>query len=295
MDPQQRQWMAQEIARWRKNRLLPAAYCNFLAQLYDVPLEPQEEGANETVRSWADRIASMRTTTWMVVFIIFVLFCLIGFHFTAFAAPMQISVIAAPALLLAALAWSARKTSLRRSRWRALAACLWLSGGGWLVLKVQGWTAWWVPAAVWLVVSALLWLLCGMLARSGLMQGAGWLHAAAAYGGILRIVMPDLTLAESQWLWLPESALFVWMAWAVHRLSPKAAAGLLIASAGLWFMPEAVWTAARPWSQLAADQELLSFLLGKWIILWCSAFYFRKQWVKWIREHQTVQAAAADR
>lgn len=109
MDPQQRQWMAQEIARWRKNRLLPAAYCNFLAQLYDVPLDAQEEGSNETVRSWADRIASLRPTTWMVVFIIFVLFCIIGFHFTAFAAPMQISVIAAPALVLAALAWSGRK------------------------------------------------------------------------------------------------------------------------------------------------------------------------------------------
>lgn len=125
--------------------------------------------------------------------------------------------------------------------------------------------------------------------------GAGWLHAAAAYGCILEIAMTDLTLGESQWLWLPESALFVWMAWAVHRLSPRASAGLLIASAGLWFMPEAVWIAARAWNQLEADQELLSFLLGKWIILWCSAFYFRKQWVKWIREHQTVQAAAADR
>ncbi|GAC42950.1 hypothetical protein [Paenibacillus popilliae] len=295
MDPQQRQWMAQEIARWRKNRLLPAAYCNFLAQLYDVPLDVQEGGgSNETVGSWADRIASLRPMTWLVFFIIFVLFCIIGFHFTAFAAPMQISVIAAPVLVLAALAWSSRKTNLRRSRWLAFLACLTLSGGGWLVLQAQGWRAWW-PTVVWLVVSALLWLLGGLLARSGLMQGAGWLHAAAAYGCVLQIAMMDLTLGNSQWLWLPESGLFVWLAWAVHRLSPRASAGLLIASVGLWFMPEAAWAAARPWSQLEADQEMLSFLLGKWIMLWCSAFYFRKQWVKWIREHQTVQAAAADR
>ncbi|WII39308.1 hypothetical protein [Paenibacillus thiaminolyticus] len=294
MDPQQRQWMAQEIARWRKNRLLPAAYCNFLAQLYDVPLDAPEEGSNQPARSWADRIGSFRPMSWMVVFFIFVLFCIVGFYFTAFAAPMQIGVIAVPALVLTALAWRSRKTNLRRTRWRAQLACLTLSGGGWLVLQAQGWPAWW-PSVVWLVVSALAWLLCGMLARSGWMQGAGWLHAAAAYGCILQIAMTDLTLGESQWLWLPESALFVWMAWAVHRLSPRASAGLLIASAGLWFMPEAVWIAARAWSQLEADQELLSFLLGKWIILWCSAFYFRKQWVKWIREHQTVQAAAADR
>ncbi|MFL1674276.1 hypothetical protein [Paenibacillus dendritiformis] len=294
MDPQQRQWMAQEIARWRKNRLLPAAYCNFLAQLYDVPLDAQEEGSKETARSWADRIASLRPASWMVVFIIFVLFCIIGFHFTAFAAPMQISVIAVPALVLAGLAWSSRKTSPQRTIWRALLASLTLSGGGWLVLQAQGWSAWW-PTVVWLVVCALAWLLCGMLAHSGLMQGAGWLHAAAAYRCVLQIAMTDLTLGESQWLWLPESGLFVWMAWAVHRLSPRVSAGLLIASAGLWFMPEAAWVAARAWSELQADQELLSFLLGKWIILWCSAFYFRKQWVKWIREHQTVQTAAADR
>jgi hypothetical protein len=294
MDPQQRQWMAQEIARWRKNRLLPAAYCNFLAQLYDVPLDAQEEGSKETARSWADRIASLRPASWMVVFIIFVLFCIIGFHFTAFAAPMQISVIAVPALVLAGLAWSSRKTSPQRTIWRALLASLTLSGGGWLVLQAQGWSAWW-PTVVWLVVCALAWLLCGMLAHSGLMQGAGWLHAAAAYRCVLQIAMTDLTLGESQWLWLPESGLFVWMAWAVHRLSPRVSAGLLIASAGLWFMPEVAWVAARAWSELQADQELLSFLLGKWIILWCSAFYFRKQWVKWIREHQTVQTAAADR
>lgn len=68
MDPQQRQWMAQEIARWRKNRLLPAAYCNFLAQLYDVPLDAPEEGSNQPARSWADRIASFRPMSWMVVF-----------------------------------------------------------------------------------------------------------------------------------------------------------------------------------------------------------------------------------
>ncbi|MFD3269114.1 hypothetical protein ACE3MS_03000 [Paenibacillus dendritiformis] len=294
MDPQQRQWMAQEIARWRKNRLLPAAYCNFLAQLYDVPLDAQEEGSKEPARSWADRIASLRPASWMVVFIIFVLFCIIGFHFTAFAAPMQISVIAVPALVLAGLAWSSRKTNPQRTNWRALLACLTLSGGGWLVLQAQGWSGWW-PTVVWLVVCALAWLLCGMLAHSGLMQGAGWLHAAAAYGCVLQIAMTDLTLGESQWLWLPESGLFVWMAWTVHRLSPRVSAGLLIASAGLWFMPEAAWVAARAWSELEADQELLSFLLGKWIILWCSAFYFRKQWVKWIREHQTVQTAAADR
>lgn len=294
MDPQQRQWMAQEIARWRKNRLLPAAYCNFLAQLYDVPLDAQEEGSKEPARSWADRIASLRPASWMVVFFIFVLFCIIGFHFTAFAAPMQISVIAVPALVLAGLAWSSRKTSPQRTIWRALLASLTLSGGGWLVLQAQGWSAWW-PTVVWLVVCALAWLLCGMLAHSGLMQGAGWLHAAAAYCCVLQIAMTDLTLGESQWLWLPESGLFVWMAWAVHRLSPRVSAGLLIASAGLWFMPEAAWVAARAWSELEADQELLSFLLGKWIILWCSAFYFRKQWVKWIREHQTVQTAAADR
>ncbi|TDL55663.1 hypothetical protein E2R60_08925 [Paenibacillus dendritiformis] len=294
MDPQQRQWMAQEIARWRKNRLLPAAYCNFLAQLYDVPLDAQEEGSKEPARSWADRIASLRPASWMVVFFIFVLFCIIGFHFTAFAAPMQISVIAVPALVLAGLAWSSRKTSPQRTIWRALLASLTLSGGGWLVLQAQGWSAWW-PTVVWLVVCALAWLLCGMLAHSGLMQGAGWLHAAAAYRCVLQIAMTDLTLGESQWLWLPESGLFVWMAWAVHRLSPRVSAGLLIASAGLWFMPEAAWVAARAWSELEADQELLSFLLGKWIILWCSAFYFRKQWVKWIREHQTVQTAAADR
>ncbi|WGU97077.1 hypothetical protein QJQ58_12890 [Paenibacillus dendritiformis] len=294
MDPQQRQWMAQEIARWRKNRLLPAAYCNFLAQLYDVPLDAQEEGSKEPARSWADRIASLRPASWMVVFFIFVLFCIIGFHFTAFAAPMQISVIAVPALVLAGLAWSSRKTSPQRTIWRALLASLTLSGGGWLVLQAQGWSAWW-PTVVWLVVCALAWLLCGMLAHSGLMQGAGWLHAAAAYGCVLQIAMTDLTLGESQWLWLPESGLFVWMAWAIHRLSPRVSAGLLIASAGLWFMPEAAWVAARAWSELEADQELLYFLLGKWIILWCSAFYFRKQWVKWIREHQTVQTAAADR
>lgn len=294
MDPQQRQWMAQEIARWRKNRLLPAAYCNFLAQLYDVPLDAQEEDSKEAARSWADRIASLRRASWMAVFIIFVFICIIGFHFTAFAAPMQIGVMAAPALVLTALAWSSRKTNLRRSRRWACMACLTLSVGGWIVLQAQGWASWW-PTAVWLVVSAHAWLLCGMLARSGWMQGVGWLHAAAAYGCVLQIAMTDLSLAESQWLWLPESGLFVWMAWAVHRLSPAVSTGLLIASAGLWFMPEAAWAAARAWSQLEADQQLLSFLLGKWVILWCCAFYFRKQWVKWIREHQTVQAAAADR
>ncbi|MCM3339689.1 hypothetical protein M3650_13890 [Paenibacillus sp. MER TA 81-3] len=295
MEPQQRQWMKQEIARWRSNRLLPEVYCDFLDRLYELPEKTSDTASSTTSpASWVERIVSMSAKRWFTVFFISALICIVGFYFTVFAPSMQISVVLCIALLSIFIAARGRKRKPARAKGYAIIGCAAGSAGGILILYMQGWSEWW-SVSICCMTAALLWLFSGWLIRSGWMQGMGWLGLALTYAQILRTAMTDITLLESQWLWLPECVLIVWLAWAVHRFSQSAAAGMLLGAIILWFMPELIWVNGLVSTQTVPDNELLFVLLVKLFIFFYFAYYFRKQWVKWLREHQTVKTTAMDR
>ncbi|MBN3525925.1 hypothetical protein [Paenibacillus apiarius] len=295
MEPQQRQWMNQEIARWRSNRLLPEVYCDFLDRLYELPETPPDPASTTTSQaSWMERIVSMSAKWWLTVFFISALICIVGFYFTFFAPSMQISVVLGIAILFIFIAVRIRKRGPARAKGYAVTGCAAATAGGMLILYLQGWNEWWI-VFIGCMAAGLLWLFSGWLVRSGWMQGAGWLGLALTYAQILRTAMTDVTLLESQWLWLPECVLIIWLAWAVHRFSKPVAAGMLLGAIILWFMPEMSWAAGLISRQVMPDIELLCVLLVKLFIFFFFAYYFRKQWVNWIREHQTVKKTAMDR
>jgi len=298
MDQKQRQWMSQEIARWRHNRLLPERYCEFLAQLYQLP-ESTEAAEPSAVsnRRFAEWLANLPAAKWLALFIISGLFCTAGFHFTAFDIPMQIGAVALFAFINYGLAvfnskYAAKKSKVQIAVFTSLGNAVSMLGAL-AILMLHQWLSWY-GVALWLIGAGLLWIITGLLLRRGGMQGFGWLLLAIAYAVILYSMGGELTLIETQWLWLPESLLFIWLAWVMHRVLPSASAGLLIASLIAWHMPEAAWLGRIITLKLNAGGEVLLFMLMKLFITFYMGYYFRQQWVKWIREHQTVQTTTMD-
>lgn len=302
MDQKQRQWMSQEIARWRENRLLPERYCEFLAQLYQLPkstaaAEKSEEAAvaNAHFSAWLNSLSAVK---WMALFFISGLFCAVGFYFTAFDFPMQIGAVVAFILLGYGLAVYKSKYARKKSKVQAaIFACLGnIAGilGSLAILILHEWMLWW-SLALWFIGAGLLWLIIGLLLNRSGMQVFGWLALAIAYAIILYSIGGELTLMEMQWLWLPESLLFIWLAWVVHHLFRSASVGLLLASVITLHMPEVAWLGRHIALRQNAGDEVLLFMLTKLFIMFYLGYYFRKQWVKWIREHQTVQTTTMDR
>lgn len=302
MDQKQRQWMSQEIARWRENRLLPERYCEFLAQLYQLSesttaAEKSEKAAPSKggVSAWLNGLSTVK---WMALFFISGLFCTVGFYFTAFDFPMQIGAVAAFTLLGYGLAVYKSKYAGKKSKVQAaICACLGNAAGilGSLAILILHERMLWWSLAFWLIGAGLLLLISGLLLRRSGMQGFGWLKLAIAYAIILYSIGGELTLVEMQWLWLPESLLFIWLAWVLHHRFPSASAGLLLASVITWHMPEISWLSRHIMLKLNPGDEVLLFMLTKLFIMFYMGYYFRKQWVKWIREHQIVQTITVDR
>lgn len=301
MDQKQRQWMSHEITRWRENRLLPERYCEFLARLYQLPeatIAPEKSGniASEVgVSAWLNSLSAVK---WMALFFISGLFCTAGFYFTAFDFPMQIGAVAAFIVLGYGLAVYKLKYAEKKSKLQAaICACLGNAAGilgSLAILILHEWMLWW-SLALWLIGAGLLWLITGLLLRRSGIQGFGWLTLAIAYAIILDSIGGELTLIDMQWLWLPESLLFIWLAWVLHHRSHSASAALLLASVITWHMPEVAWLGRHIALKLNPGDEVLLFMLAKLFIMFYMGYYFRKKWVKWIREHQTVQTITMDR
>lgn len=152
MDQKQRQWMSQEIARWRHNRLLPERYCEFLAQLYQLP--DSTEAAEPPNRRFAEWLVNLPVAKWLALFIISGLFCTAGFHFTAFDIPMQIGAVASFVLINYGLAvfnlkYAAKKSKVQIAVFTSLGNAVSMLGA-FAILMLHQWL-YWYSVSLWLL------------------------------------------------------------------------------------------------------------------------------------------------
>ncbi|MFD0672052.1 hypothetical protein [Cohnella sp. GCM10027633] len=268
-----RKALVAEIEAWRRGKLLPEHYCDFLVNLYlDDPNERPKGMVGNAVR----KIGQASGKHWLLTFAIFTVICFVVLHFSAFPLALQIGLTG---LVTASLIWSAGKLqeqSPRRAMMMAGTGCFFLLGAGYGICQLHGWTNNGGLVAL-LTICAIIWIVSGIALNALLLHGFGWIAAIVVYSLMLAEQAPNPSWFEVQIFWLPAALLFGWLSWFVHIRFKPIGTVLFATALLLWFMPEvysALYGIDEQWIQIE--------LLGKIVIAGFLMFRLRKQWMEWV-------------
>lgn len=272
-DDEKKKLIVKEIESWRRTKLLPEQYCDFLQNLYldDLANRPKSF-AGEAVR----KIGQATSKQWLLVFGIFALICLVVFYFSAFPLPLQIGLVAVASAGLTAGGVRWREKLPYRCFLLLGSGMLLMLGGGAAILKLHGWTTGAGPLLL-LIVCALSWIVCGVALRFGMMQWCGWMAVVVLYAWLLARQISDPSWIQVQAFWLPAAFLFFWLSWFVSVKIRSTGTVLFATALVLWFMPEvysALYGVDSQWIQIeiVAKIAIAGICLYKW----------KKQWMEWV-------------
>lgn len=275
MDLEKRRLLIREIGHWRKSRLLPEQYCDFLLNLY------LEDPAEKPVPGFGISAHDIRNSNWKIWLLIFAVIGIISFsvlNFTSFPLPMQIGA----GLLLLFVCYFIGFMQREKRPTLAYAfvgvASLSLLLLGLYMIRLHHADDNPLTIVFYVMLCSVIWLLTGIMGRMSIYHFCGWIGFALVYGWVLKRYAGVTSWAEIQMGWVPFSALFVWVGWLFHHKNKAVGAVFLITGACLWFAPELFGLSAVE----QAGQALQLSLLGKIIVAGIVLFLFRKKWIEWV-------------
>ncbi|WP_337101625.1 hypothetical protein [Paenibacillus sp. YIM B09110] len=280
MNSDRRQTIVREIEHWRRSKLLPDHYCDFLLNLYadqeTVSPSSRAAGGSSTARKAVAAVQRATGMQWFLTFGTFTLISFVVFYFSVFHPLLQIGVIV---LAVVVLLWLGQRLG-KHNEAAGLAltgiAMLLLLGGGLFMYGLHDITEWWTKVAL-LGFCALLWIAYGILARIPVLHLCGWITSILVYAWLLSHYMGASKWYEIQLYWLPIACLFAWGSWFIHRWQKPVSAVLFVTCALVWFMPELyamLFSDEIAWIQL---QLIVKIGIGGGLL-----FLMRKKWMVWV-------------
>lgn len=272
-DDEKKKLIVKEIESWQRGKLLPEQYCDFLLNLYLDDLTDRPKNAAEAALR---KIGQASVKMWLLGFGIFAVICLVVLHFSAFPLALQIALVGLSAAGF--VGWGARwRRDLPLRAYLLIGTgMLLLLGGGIAVLHLHDWESGAGPVLL-LMTCAIVWIVCGIALRFGLLHWCGWLAIIVLYAWMLGRRATAPSPLEVQIFWLPASLLFAWLSWFMHVKLRSAGTVLFATALVLWFMPElyaALHRLDAVWIQLG--------LLVKTVLLGFALFKYRKKWMEWV-------------
>ncbi|RTE07720.1 hypothetical protein [Paenibacillus whitsoniae] len=275
MDAEKRTMIVREIERWRRSKLLPEHYCDFLLNLY----------GDDTVTKQASILGITATTVtnsswkiWLAIVAIITAVALSALNFNSFALPMQIGVSALLVILCYGLAYRERtkKPIVAYVLCGVSSVAMLLLGIYILYLAGVHANAAYIS---YLALCSMIWLFNGLIGRMAIFQICGWLGLVGTYGWLLlqRLEHPAWFTLEISWL--PVSIVLIWMAWLAHHTNKQAAGVLMLIGCLVWFMPEAMTFVLD--ANMSVRIIQLSFAV-KLVTAGAALFALRKKWVEWV-------------
>ncbi len=261
-----------EIEYWRENRLLPAHYCDFLMNLYDVN---QERGDKKVLSMQSFKQGNIRT--WMFTFLMLCFICMVLLYFTTF--PILVQLVCVP--VFTALCYTGgirwRKRNPIASSFLLAVGSMLMLGLGILVIRQHG-----LDPSFWITVlvlgCGLIWCIMGYVISSPVLLYIGFGAFVLLYAGFFARVNPEASWLVLQGLWLPLSLLLVWFSWLVHHRGKKLAAVYFTSGIAIWFMPEVDEVLLR-----GQMPDIFAALCVTKIALACILlFILRKKWIVWV-------------
>jgi hypothetical protein len=273
LDDEKRNLVVKEIEAWRRSKLLPEQYCNFLQNLY---LDDLNERPLGFMGNAIKKVGQASGKQWLLTFGIFTLICFVVLHFSAFPFPLQIGLTVVVTASFVLIGGRLREQSPVRALLSLGAGLAFLFGVGFGILRLNGWAEGSGP--LWLLgLCAASLIGCGLAVRFAVLHLAGWITIVVLYALLLAQHVPSPTLLEVQVFWIPAALLFCWLSWFLHVRFQTTGGVLFAAAIILWFMPEvysALYAIHIEWIQAE--------ILLKIVIAGVSMFRLRKQWMEWV-------------
>ncbi|MEF3304651.1 hypothetical protein [Paenibacillus sp. GYB003] len=273
MEQEKRKIIIYEIEHWRRSKLLPEHYCDFLLNLYDAASTERDGRVSGLSKS---AIAGSDWKSWLIGCVFAAVIAFVVFHFNSFRLPLQImSVVAIVGLCYGVGFWYSRRTPFI-GYGLVGAGSVALLGAGFYLLRANGLDE---PPLLLAYVAfcSFVWIFVGLAARMGLFHYCGWCGLMLVYAYLLH-ERTRLDWIGAELSWLPLCVIFAWLGWLLHRASKQVGAVLLLVGFTLWWMPELYGMYAG-----VTDGLLLQLLfLGKLAVAGSVLFGLRKKWSEWV-------------
>ncbi|WP_431087806.1 hypothetical protein [Paenibacillus sp. 8b26] len=265
-----------EIEHWRRSRLLPEQYCDFLSNLYREDENPSQSQSHSST-GLLTYLRNGHGIAWLLGFVIISCICLIGFYFTAFPLPMQIfSACAVTGICYGVAAvWRSSEKSMS-AMLSILGSVILLGSGVWIIQLHQGEPKFWFLVLVGLC--GLVWCLVGLTLRIILLHYCGFIALLLVYAVLIGRYWSAASHVMLEGFWFLHAALLVWLSWWVHRRFSRLASVYFAIGMTLVFMPEADMIVLR--HQASGDVVLYGLL--KLAIVVGILFWTRKKWITWV-------------
>ncbi|WP_151735877.1 hypothetical protein [Paenibacillus tengchongensis] len=272
MNIEKRETILREIQYWRRSKLLPEQYCDFLTNLYN-----DENKIKDSNPVSLQNLQQGSIKIWLFGFGIISLIFLISLYFSVFPWPLQLAT--ALCVLVVCYGYSAVYRDRNQIISLLLAGAgsvLTLGFGLWMISLHNLDPDFWRPLLI--ATCGLLWCVLGFMLRNGLLQFCGYAFWGLLYAGFFIQKRPDAELVELELLWVPLCVLMIWLSWLLyHRVSGVSGVYFGVGVC-LWLMPEidALWLRGGfpGWVSLIL---ILKVAAGLALL-----FIFRKKWITWV-------------
>ncbi|MDF2668624.1 MAG: hypothetical protein K0R67_930 [Paenibacillus sp.] len=275
MDSEKRKLIVREIEHWRRSKLLPEHYCDFLLNLYmDETIEREKKVGGVSVQA----IQNSRWYVWLLIFGSITAFCFLALHFNSFPIPLQIALLGVAVLGCYAFGLGVRRKQPLLAHMLVGLGSVALLGAGVLLMELYGGQEDAVLLMAYVSFCSLMWIVIGGVGKMNLFQFCGWVGLLLVYAYLLQTRGLAPTWLNAQLSWLPFCVLFGWLGWLLQRRKISSGAVMLVISFILLLMPEiyGFYRAGSidPWFQ----GSLFVKLVTAGIIL----FGTRKKWIEWV-------------
>ncbi|OXM86094.1 hypothetical protein [Paenibacillus rigui] len=285
-DKNKRAILIKEIEQWRKSRLLPEHYCDFLLNLYVEQGAAKSAGSakkgNQSsafMKASATAIRNSNWKIWLLIIGLVAAFALTALNFNAFELPMQIGV----SVLFLFLCYTTGTVQNTKEPVRAQVlfgvASLFLLFIGVYLFRLHGIHDKPVLVVGYVVLCSLIWILTGLLAGRMLFQLCGWVVLVFCYGWLLHYQLDSINWLTLELSWVPLSIAFVWLGWMILGKSKQMGTVFLILGCIVWFMPELY---AMLYAEQYGEQTVQLALIGKMVTEASILFTSRKIWTEWV-------------
>jgi hypothetical protein len=276
MDADKRKILVGEIEQWRRSKLLPEQYCDFLLNLYGD--EQSRKSASKVFGVSIGAIQNGRPWMWTLFLVGLLMGMFVVVNFNSFGIVLQIALSVSFVVCLYMIGLLMNRKSKMAGMLFISLGCLFALFIGLYLLRQHG-----VEMkgyyALYIGLIGLLWLIVGLIGSSAIIQYCGWIALACVYSYLLSQRIDDSAWYILQLCWLPIAIIFVWVGWLLHRKNKSTSRVLLFTGLTLAFMPEISSLFASADIRSAMMQGLLFAKLSIAVML---LFALRNKWTEWI-------------
>lgn len=273
MDAAKRKILLNEIEYWRRSKLLPEQYCDFLLNLYS----DHNEIAATRSPSRAATVKNSKAKVWLLLIGLVSSISLLVLNFIEFPTPLQIILGVFFVLSFMAAGIVMRKRNLSLSYVCIGASCLlMLFLGEWMIQKFDITQSLW-PAS-YLAICCGLWVVLGISLRMGFLHFCGWAGMMLVYGWFIAAGESMSYNLPLQAGWLPWSAVFIWFAWLARKQNQSASRVFLVLAVFSWLLPELYSVFLGEPVQYLPQIILIAKMFVAGLLL----YVLRKRWIEWV-------------